>query len=70
GGTMKGREVAVGTDGTCEDAVECFEEWKALGTHSRRGEALGFCKDEGGGFSVGEDGVHCGSYFALVEKER
>jgi hypothetical protein len=69
---VEGREIAIGADGGGEDAVEGFEErdlfhiWRAAAVASRDGrdEALGLLlcsfKDEGGGFGVGEDGVHVG----------
>jgi hypothetical protein len=69
---VEGREIAIGADGSGEDAMDGFEErellhvWRAAAGVSRdaRDEALGvlLCsfKNEGGGSGVGEDSVHVG----------
>ena len=59
GGAVEGREVAIGADGSCEDVVQSLQKGEALGLlRSTQGNALSFCKNEGGGFGVGEDDVH------------
>jgi hypothetical protein len=57
GGAVKGREIAVGTDGFGENPMKGFEEREVLGFSWCGGEALGFPEDEAGGFGVSEDHV-------------
>ena len=47
GGAVEGREIAVGTDGRGEDAVDDFEQRELLDAGRRcGGEALGLLRDE------------------------
>jgi hypothetical protein len=55
---MEGREVAIGADGLCEDAVEGVEEWELFGSwRSCGGEAFCPLQDESGGLLIGENHV-------------